>query len=460
MAPTTTCPHCGQTVERAAFCTNCGQPLTTGEAPPQLLGHPPSEPAIHAEAPPPADGLRRGRREGRRFGVVASLLPQSRGVRLERYRWVAGVGLALVVILLLIGNAGLAIAVSGCIVPALFLMYFSDVDFNARGSKLALVATVAGGVLAGILIAIVNTWLVEQLWIKHATVNVGAAGFGGRFAEDAGFPPLSILALSGIVIPLVAEALQVVVPYELRRWTSVRNDVMGGITLGAAAGAGFAAAGTVAYYWPLIAHGTNPGGSVAGWTATLIGLVVVRPLLLGTITALLCAGIWRHALTRRSRSLVGPAGAGLLGAVIAAIGDLTVQPSGARLELLWLVVVLIVLGGVMRIVLGRALRQERPTFAVAESVVAPEPLVSADDEDGAAVPLGTVLGPAPQPAPEPGFAPAPSPDQPPAAVEDGGHGADEVAAATAPSANGQQAAEQDAEDQPTEIIGPPATPTA
>jgi len=372
VAATTTCPHCGQRVEAATFCTNCGQPLTAGAPsdPP-----PPDDTQPEPDAPPHSSrfdigGRAQARLGQARAGLVGALLPPLTGVRRERYRWLVAAGFVVALALLLLGRPGIAIAVAAWIVPALFLMYVMDVDVYEEESKLFLALTIGGGVLAGVLVGIVNTFFVEQLWIKHAAVNIGAAGFGDHFAHAAGFPPIATLLVSGIVVAALAEVVQLAMAFLLLRWraSSLDNEVMDGITLGVASGGAFAAVTAIYYYWPLITHRTNPGMGVAAWTATLLGLLLVRPLLFGTVAALIGAGIWRHAL-HTGRGVVLPIAAGLVGVVVASLGDLMVQPSGARAELLWLVIVLLVLGGFFRLTLGQALRQDRQTAAATGLVV-------------------------------------------------------------------------------------------
>ncbi|MER3439685.1 MAG: hypothetical protein C4346_19990, partial [Chloroflexota bacterium] len=87
--------------------------------------------------------------------------------------------------------------------------------------------------------------------------------------------PVSVLFV-GLLLPLVAELLKLTGPLFLRQQAAFRNEVMDGAILGAASGGGYAVAAAIVYFWPLLQNDPPPG-SVANWTAALIGVLVVRP---------------------------------------------------------------------------------------------------------------------------------------------------------------------------------------
>ena len=160
-------------------------------------------------------------------------------------------------------------------------------------------------------------------------------------------------------LALIASAA---IPVFMRRWPSLRNEVMDGVTLGAAAGGGFAAATTIVHFWPAILRDQNPGGSISDWTATLTGLVIVRPLIFAGLTAVLCAAIWQYAIDQRSSPLVRSIISSVGGVIAFSVIDLLIQPAGAAAELIWQLAVLLGVSFAIRLAIRRALAQDRIAF--------------------------------------------------------------------------------------------------
>ncbi|MEZ4624275.1 MAG: hypothetical protein R2843_05660 [Thermomicrobiales bacterium] len=135
------------------------------------------------------------------------------------------------------------------------------------------------------------------------------------------------------------------------------------VTLGAATGSGYAAC-TVVHFWPAIVHGQNPGGDVSDWTATLVGMMVLRPLIYGALSAVLCASIWQYAIDQRASSLTRGVVAGVGGIVVFSVVDLLIQPAGAAAERTRLAVVVVVaLWFVTRSAIRGALRHDALIFS-------------------------------------------------------------------------------------------------
>jgi len=134
---------------------------------------------------------------------------------------------------------------------------------------------------------------------------------------------------------------------------------MDGVTLGAAAGGGYAAAAAILYFWPLVNGSPNLGGSVSGWTAALIAVLVVRPLIFCATTGLICAGVWSHTLSPNPNAVVVPVGSALVGTVVLTIGSLLLADQRTVVELIWNVVVMVALVAASRYLLTQALGQDR-----------------------------------------------------------------------------------------------------
>jgi hypothetical protein len=276
------------------------------------------------------------------------------------YAWIVTIGIVLIVASLLAGSAGLAILFTVFVIPTLALRYLSSIDLIEREPWYVILAVILIGGLIGIFMGLISQGITSQLWIDHAGFNVGAAGYGGRFAAAQGEPSALMILAGGMILPAITVVLLMIGPLFFRRLQTFRNEVMDGVTLGAAAGFGYAAATAIVYYWPLIGQGKHPAVPLEDWTATLIGLAVVRPLLFGVVTAMIGAGIWHYALSARTADLALPAMLGLGGLIVYSIGDLLTQSSGTRTELLWNAIILAIgLFISFRLVLQKALRYDR-----------------------------------------------------------------------------------------------------
>jgi RsiW-degrading membrane proteinase PrsW (M82 family) len=147
-------------------------------------------------------------------------------------------------------------------------------------------------------------------------------------AMSQGRPPLSLILFLGVSLPLLGELLKQAGPLLLRRWPRFRNEVMDGAVFGVASGVGFAAASTLVNYWPIVRGGYAPTGAagLSDWTATLVGLAILRPLIHGTTSGLIGAGIWAATLRRGNVAL--PVLVGLGGAVAYSLGELLLLGRG------------------------------------------------------------------------------------------------------------------------------------
>lgn len=375
MAQMITCPHCGHRVEEAAYCTNCGQALND-----TTVQDPPKQPeARSAESPSAAEPAKSDTATGRgrfgrrlpRGGRSFHILPVPLTGNPRRYRWIVAIDALVVLLLLLGGNAGTAIVIATAIIPLLFVSYLYEIDLYEDESRLGLLSAGIWGGLVGLGIGAANAWLVGRFWIKHATLHVGAAGFGSRFADAAGLPPIWIFLVTGIALPVIALALLAVGASALRRFPSFRNEVMDGMTAGAATGGGFAIATTLVFFWPLITRSANPGLGVGEWTGMLIGLVVLRPIIVMAIVAIVCAGLWRLDLSHQTSEERLPIALGLGAIVVYSLGDLFVQPSGARAEFVWLLVVTILVWFAFRLMTSNALAQDRRALGRGNWLVCP-----------------------------------------------------------------------------------------
>jgi RsiW-degrading membrane proteinase PrsW (M82 family) len=236
--------------------------------------------------------------------------------RLHLYRWALVAGVLGVVATLLVANAGLATVLAALIVPVIYVAYIHHADVHEGEPVAVLALTVLFGGIVGAGLALLSRQYLGQL------------ALGQIAAMAQGRPPLSLVLFLGITLPLLAELLKLAGPLLLRRWPRFRNEVMDGAVFGIASGVGFAAASTLVNYWPIIRGGYAPTGAagLSDWTATLVGLAILRPLIHGTTSGLIGAGIWAATLRRGNVTL--PVLAGFGGAVVYSLGELLLLSRG------------------------------------------------------------------------------------------------------------------------------------
>jgi len=336
-----TCPHCGSSVERRPFCGECGQAIDSVPTP------------LPATPRRPWGGVRDVR------SSLGMLLSRSRRRGIVS---IAGAGLILASVALLASEPGIALVIVAGAIATTVVALFRAVDLFEDEPARGIAAAALGGLIAGLIVALLSDILVDQLWLDGATFNVGAGGFGGRFAEAAGRPPTSLVLLAGAGIPVLGAALTMLGPLLLRRLPAYRNEVLDGLTLGGGAGAGFAVAGAAVYFFPLITGDDTAGSTVSEWTATILGVSVVRPLIVTLSASLLGGALWQYGLSRRVRDTLRYAVPGALGVVVFTIVDLLIQPSGTTIELGWLVLSLAMLTLATRGDLAAALAKDRAAF--------------------------------------------------------------------------------------------------
>jgi len=275
---------------------------------------------------------------------------------------IVAVGLAAALVALLADSVGIAIVIAAAVVPTVLVVLARSVDVFEDESLLVLGGVAIAGFVGGLIVALANDVLFDELWLDNSVLNIGATGFGGSLARNPGSPPLSLVFLSGLAIPILGEALKLAGPMAMRRWPAFRNEVMDGFTLGAAAGAGFATAGAVVFLWPLIQHDAALVGDVSEWTSIVIGLVAVRSAIVVLVGALIGAGVWHTALTQRRADAVRSIGPAIVAAVLYPLGNLLMQPSSSLSELIWGLLIVVGLVIAARGAIRAALDRDRSAF--------------------------------------------------------------------------------------------------
>jgi RsiW-degrading membrane proteinase PrsW (M82 family) len=323
------CEHCGVEVEAGAFCSACGAHLAH-------TNRRRAARRIHAFAAGPHQGVYHP-------AVFSTILPHLQRHRMHLYRWGMLLGVVLVVAALFLANAGLATVLAALIVPILYVAYIYHADVHEGEPLVVIGSTVLCGALLGVVMAALTRYYLGHFALTQI------------IATAQGFPRLSFVLFVGVTVPLISEFVKLAGPLFLRRWPQFRNEVMDGAVFGVAAGVGFAAGSTLVNYWPIIKGGyaPNAGAGLADWTATLIGLAIIRPLVQGTTSALIGAGIWAAALRRGD--VILPVVVGFAGALLYSLGELLLLNRGTLTVLSLHLVILAVLLLMLRRTIHQAL---------------------------------------------------------------------------------------------------------
>ena len=254
--------------------------------------------------------------------LVSTLFPRLPRSHLGTFRIGLAIGLGLVGGLTLAGLYPVALGVAAAIVPTLILVYVYTVDVYEDEPATVLAATVLWGVLTGGLFGFASAGV--------ATVTPGLAPTPGE------------AVLRGVALPLLGAAIALVGPLLLVRRRAY-NDVLDGVTFGAAAGSAFVGAQTLAGASDLLSGGLRPVGAAGPWLVQLLTVGVAQPILSASIAAIVAGTIWlRIRAPVRDRAVLGLLGdplvtAALGGAALAAAG-LGRIVLGSVAALVWIVV--------------------------------------------------------------------------------------------------------------------------
>ncbi len=184
----------------------------------------------------------------------------------------------------------LALIAAACLVPLLVVVYMVDVDVYEDEPAWAIGLSVGWGAAVGVATGL--------LALAIAPSHVDAIRDG----------PSSYAVSGGIVLPLAGLALVLVGPLVLLRYPRF-NDVLDGVTFGAAAAATLAGGQAITYGVSVLGGGVRPDGAVAEWVWRLLALGVAMPVLAMAVVGLACAALWlRYRAPVRDSGALGPSG--------------------------------------------------------------------------------------------------------------------------------------------------------
>lgn len=262
-----TCEHCGRQVPEAVFCTSCGAHQgTTGQAGNlrQRPHHYAAHPSEHVAQP----------------AVFTTLFPHLGHGRIHEFRY-AFLG-ALVVLLILVGTGLVVAALLAAIflVPIMYLVYLYEAQVYRDEPATVLGFTIGGGLIGGLLVSVIADKVLQGT-TKSTTVS-------------------QVIGLT-VVLPIV-QLLVMVVPALALRGRKVFNQTVDGLVFGVASGLGFSVAeGLVRFSSVFTSTGVQTGS--ANWIVPLISVAALVPLIHGSASGLVTAGVWRRDRRGPARGL-------------------------------------------------------------------------------------------------------------------------------------------------------------
>ncbi len=280
-----TCDDCGQEVPEGNFCIRCGNSLAEEMA---RAGH-------RGFAANPQERVNRPR-------IVSTFFPQLPRTDMRTFRAALLLGLAVIVVLTVLGLFPMAIVASAVLTPLLFVLYLYDVDVYEDDPTSVIAFTMLWGVAAGI----------GAGFIAKGFSSPGAALFG----ESAGSTTVQL----GIVMPIISVVLMIIGPLFLLP-RKIFNDVLDGATFGGAAAVCFAGAQLLTVsFSTLTSSGLRPVGAVAPWIIRVLELAIAAPVLSAAVMSATAAAFWlRFRSPVRDRGALGALGHPAVAMVVAAL---------------------------------------------------------------------------------------------------------------------------------------------
>ena len=320
------CGHCGETVPAGEFCCRCGTPLALEHPHPRLLGRR----SHHYAASPnePAWALR----------MTSTLFPQLPTHAMGSFRVALASGVGLIVLLGLVGVFSVALLAAALLVPLLMLLYLYNVNVYEDEPFLVVGLTLLCGAVGGVILGLVAGHVALPVQ-QHGWDQLGTSSVLVRVA----------------VLPLAAVLLALLGPLVLLRHPRF-NDVLDGVTFGAASAVALQSALLLVAAWPVTGLGLRPQQDATAWTLRLIELGVFVPLIAAGGVGWAAAALWaRWRAPIGDRRALGPLGlpgpAVLVAAVLAVAAAVAQEVFGPLGRL----VALAVLAGVGLLLMRRAI---------------------------------------------------------------------------------------------------------
>jgi ribosomal protein L32 len=253
------------------------------------------------------------------------------------FRIVLAVGAAIVAGLAALGWFPVALVAAAALVPMVMVLYLLQVDLYEDEPLRVMVLTIVWGAIAGVALGLVT--------------NAATPGGVGQLLSSSS----SRLLIRGVTLPLAGLVLALVGPFFLLRYRKF-NDVLDGVTFGAASAVCLAGAQTLVQGSALFSGGLRPGGAAGPWVLRMLSLGVLIPVLWSCSVGIVGAALWlRYRAPVRDRTALGPVGRPLVAVVVAAVLLVAGSILQLRLRPGWSFAALLPLDLVALILLRRAI---------------------------------------------------------------------------------------------------------
>ena len=330
----THCENCGNEVPASRFCIRCGNELEGGQEALSRIGSMPGS-SVAARGvsgvfnidPRSLSGVRRAFAAAPdesvlRPSVVSTIFPQLPHASMRAFRTCLALGVATVLALGLAKLFPIALIAGAVMLPVLVVIYMFDVNVFEDTSTNVVLATVAWGLVTGVLTAL----------LANALTPSGINVYTGQHSD--------LVLVRGIFIPILSVVLILLGPCALLRYPRF-STVLDGATFGAASAATFVGAEVIVQALSALSNGLRPPGSVVPWLVQLAITAVAVPLVTIAALAAACGSLWlKYRAPVRDRKALGRLGLPQLAlplaaaiVVVAAVLQVTV-PAGLALVLI------------------------------------------------------------------------------------------------------------------------------
>jgi hypothetical protein len=282
------CGSCGEEVPEGNFCVRCGAPL--GDDPAAAA----ASRTRGAFAAAPQERLNVPR-------LVSTLFPQLPRRSMGSFQAALAFGIVVVLVLALLRVLPVALIAAAVLLPLLTLLYLYDVDIYEDEPTRVIGVTMLWGLVAGVGVGL----------LTRAVTSSGAT----FVTQSKG----TTVLVQGILLPLLGVALMLAGPFVLLRYKRF-NDVLDGVTFGAATAAAFAGAEVITYSFSILSGGLRPGGAILEWLGRLATIAVAIPVLEMAVIGSIAGAFWlRFRAPVRDRAVLGVLGNPFLALVAGAI---------------------------------------------------------------------------------------------------------------------------------------------
>lgn len=272
---------------------------------------------------------------GRYFNPVETALKPASGlVATSTQRAIVGIASVVALLSLLADNSGFALMVLGFVVPLIVVLSVMRQDVFETEPPLILLGVGGVGLLVGLILGWLSSWIMREQWFDFGNLNFGAFGFGGRYADAGGNANFLVWLLNGILIPIIALAAIIALPIALRRYAIFRNEIMDGTILGMISATGFAIGTLIVFLSPGVSDGL-PYNSVSDWTLIIFAVLIIKPVIITLGGAMLGIAIWRYMRDADINGMILPAAASVGAWLLLSLGTIQLQPAGVSVEFLW-----------------------------------------------------------------------------------------------------------------------------